>query len=84
MTKRIEEAADLTTLWACARQTLNLKPLTEAKKLLFAMPQGFSAKSSLSLSLSLSLTHTHKPSTQKGVGFCRIDVHIKKLQTEGD
>jgi len=59
MTKRIEEAADLTTLWACARQTLNLKPLTEAKKLLFAMPQGFSAKSSLSLSLSLSLTHTH-------------------------
>ncbi len=43
------------------------------------MPQGFSAKV---FSLSLSHTHTHKPSNQKGVGFCRIDVHIK-LQTEG-
>jgi hypothetical protein len=32
------EAVDLTTLRACVRQTLNPKPLTGAKKLLFAMP----------------------------------------------
>jgi hypothetical protein len=60
---------------------LNPKPLTGAKKLLFAIPQGFRAKSSLFFFLSLSLSL--KPSTQKGVGFCRIDVHIKSSKLRG-